>query len=161
VKATTLLKKDHGAVKRLFREYQQTGERAFKTRLRLFERMKKELDVHAKIEEEIFYPAVKAARTGPAVELVDEALEEHARVKELLAEISALRPEDEQFDAKVSEVIEDVKHHAQEEEDEMFPEAEKNLSSEELERLGGELEERKSALSRPRGRRSPSLRARA
>jgi len=161
VKATTLLKKDHGAVKKLFREYQQTGERAFKTRLRLFERMKKELDVHAKIEEEIFYPAVKAARTGPAVELVDEALEEHARVKELLAEISALRPEDEQFDAKVSEVIEDVKHHAQEEEDEMFPEAEKNLSSEELERLGGELEERKSALSRPRGRRSPSLRARA
>lgn len=161
MKATTLLKKDHGAVKKLFREYQQTGERAFKTRLRLFERMKKELDVHAKIEEEIFYPAVKAARTGPAVELVDEALEEHARVKELLAEISALRPEDEQFDAKVSEVIEDVKHHAQEEEDEMFPEAEKNLSSEELERLGGELEERKSALSRPRGRRSPSLRARA
>ena len=68
MKATTLLKKDHDAVKRIFRDYQQSGERAFKSRLRLFEKMKQELDVHAKIEEEIFYPAVKAARTEPAAD---------------------------------------------------------------------------------------------
>jgi hemerythrin-like domain-containing protein len=163
MKATTLLKKDHTTVKGIFREYEQTGERAFKTRRALFEKMKKELDVHSKIEEEIFYPAVREARTKKAEEIVDEALTEHQKAKELLEEISALSPEEEEFDEKVSELIQDVKHHAAEEEDEMFAEAEKNFSAEELEDLGARLEERKRALSGPpKGRRpSPSSRARA
>lgn len=147
MKATTLLKEDHAKVKALFKEYEDTGERAFKTRLSLFERMKEELEVHSKIEEEIFYPAVKAARTEEAIEIVDEAIEEHDKVKLLLEEISALRPENEEFDSKVGELIKNVKHHAREEEDEMFDEAEKHLSSRELEDLGARMEERKRGLS--------------
>jgi hemerythrin superfamily protein len=157
MKATKLLKDDHTKVKGLFKDYQDTGERAFKTREKLFQKIKLELEVHSRIEEEIFYPAVKAARTDEAIEIVDEAIEEHDKVKVLLEEISALRPEDEDFDSKMGELIKDVKHHAKEEEDEMFGEAEKHLSSEQLEDLGEQMEERKRSLS---GKRSELTRPR-
>jgi iron-sulfur cluster repair protein YtfE (RIC family) len=147
MKATTLLKNDHTKVKGIFREYQSTGERAYKARVQLFEKMKKELEVHSAIEEEIFYPAVRAARTKKAEEIIEEAVEEHAEAKQLLEEISTLRPEQDEFDSKVSDLIKAVKHHASEEEDEMFPQAEKHLSQNELEELGQRMEERKTQLT--------------
>ena len=162
MKATTLLKNDHTKVKGLFREYQQTGERALKSKSRLFEKIKQELEVHSAIEEEIFYPAVREARTRQATELVSEAIEEHATVKRLLRDISDLTPQDEDFETKMSELINDVKHHAKEEEEEMFPEAQKHLSAEELEQLGERMEERKRSLapSKRRGR-APAAQPRA
>ena len=157
MKATKLLKEDHTKVKGLFREYEAAGERAFKTRLRLFQKMKEELQIHSKIEEEIFYPAVREARTKKAIAIVDESVEEHAKVENLLTEISALQPEEEEFDSKVGELIKDVKHHAKEEEEEMFPEAEKHLSPEDLEALGERMASLKRSLKpqmRERGARA-------
>ena len=100
MEATALLKKDHATVKALFKKYEDTGDRAEQTKQRLFDEMKTELDVHAAIEEEIFYPAMQEVRSKDAKDLVLEALEEHKVVKTLLKEIAALTPADEKFDAK-------------------------------------------------------------
>jgi hemerythrin superfamily protein len=146
VKATTLLKNDHARVKGLFREYDDTGERAWKAKSRLFEKIKQELEIHSAIEEEIFYTAVREQKkktTG----MVGEAFQEHATVKRLLGELSRMRPQDDAFESKMSELMRDVKRHAKEEEDEMFPEAQKAFSPEELEDLGERLEERKRTLA--------------
>src|SRR6185295_10094962 len=90
---------------------------------KLFDEMNLELTVHATIEEEIFYPAIEALKDEDeeAGDIVNEAEEEHKIVKTLLAELSELDPEAEEFDAKVTVLIENVRHHAEEEEKEMFP----------------------------------------
>lgn len=144
--ALDLLKKDHAAVKALFRTYEKAGDRAEVTKKSLFDEIKAELDVHAEIEEQIFYPAVKAARSEEAKDTVREGLEEHAIVKTLLGELSAMTPADEQFDAKMKVLIESVEHHAEEEEEEMFKQARKVLSEERLERLGADMLASKEVL---------------
>lgn len=144
--ATTLLKKDHDTVRELFKKYEKLGDRATASKQRLFEEIQQELEIHAKIEEEIFYPAVREARSKEAQEIVLEAIEEHNVVKTLLGEISDLTPEAEEYDAKVTVLQENVEHHADEEEKDMFPEAKKHLSKKELEQLGTEMEERKETL---------------
>ena len=146
MKATTLLKKDHDTVRDLFKQYEKAGDRAFQTKKDLFEQVKTELEIHAAIEEEIFYPAFKRIREKEAKEIVLEAFEEHAVVKDLLEQLSEMSPEDETFDAKFKVMQENVEHHAEEEEDEMFPEANKNLSNEVLEELGARMEARKESL---------------
>jgi iron-sulfur cluster repair protein YtfE (RIC family) len=147
MKATTVLKNDHAKVKGLFREFDQTGERALKAKSRLFEKIKQELEVHTTIEEEIFYPAVRQAQTKRATELVGDAFQEHATVKRLLGEISKLTPGSGQFESKMSELIKDVREHVKEEEGELFPEAHRQLSSDELDDLGDRMEERKRTLT--------------
>jgi len=144
--ATTLLKKDHETVRELFKKYEKLGDRATASKQRVFEEIQQELEIHSKIEEEIFYPAVRGARSKEAQEIVLEAIEEHNVVKTLLEEISDLTPEAEEYDAKVTVLQENVEHHADEEEKDMFPEAKKHLSKEELERLGTEMEARKETL---------------
>ena len=84
MKATELLKKDHEAVKKLFREYEKAGDRAVKTKAAAVDKIRTELEVHATIEEEIFYPSVKAARSKTSKAIVEEAYQEHKRVKSLL-----------------------------------------------------------------------------
>jgi len=113
--AITLLKQDHTKVRALFKEYEDAGDRAIQTKHRLFDEIKQELDVHAAIEEEIFYPAVKRLRAEDARDLVLEAIEEHHVIKTLLKELAGLTPEDEAFDAKVKVLCENVDHHATEE----------------------------------------------
>lgn len=144
--ATRLLEKDHAAVKALFKQYEKAGDRAFSTKAGLVASMKAELDAHAAIEEEIFYPAVKAARSEDARETVREGVEEHAIIKRLLGELDEMKPEDEQYDAKVKVLTETVEHHAGEEEDEMFAEARRLFSKERLEELGVQMETRKESL---------------
>jgi hemerythrin-like domain-containing protein len=146
MKATTLLKKDHDTVRDLFKEYERAGDRAFQTKKKLFERVRTELEIHSAIEEEIFYPAVKGVHSEEAKDTVREAIEEHAIVKQLIEELSELDPEDEQYDAKFKVLRENVEHHADEEEDEMFSQAKKNLSDEALEDLGARMEARKERL---------------
>ena len=144
MEATALLKKDHAAVKALFEQFEDAGDRAEQKKQRLFDEIKSELDAHAAIEEEIFYPAMQAVRSKEVKDLVLEAIEEHKVVKTLLAQIAALKPADEEFDAKVRVLQENVEHHAGEEEKEMFPQAKKHLSDEKRKDLGKQMEARKA-----------------
>jgi iron-sulfur cluster repair protein YtfE (RIC family) len=112
----------------------------------LFEQIQDELDVHAAIEEQIFYPAVQEGRSAEAKDMVLEALEEHKVVKTLLEEIAALTPADDEFDAKMKVLQENVEHHVDEEEKEMFPEAKKQLSEDIRNELGARMESRKEQL---------------
>ncbi|HEU0047448.1 MAG TPA: hemerythrin domain-containing protein [Nitrososphaera sp.] len=136
--AFTLLKEDHDKVAGIFEQLEPTTERGVKTREELFTRLKNELDVHTRIEEEIFYPALRDA--DQTHDIVLEAYEEHAVVKELLAELESLSKDDETWGAKLKVLQENVEHHVEEEEGEMFPEARKVLSTTEADALGERLE---------------------
>ena len=117
-----------------------------KRRQSLFNQIKAALEVHATIEEEIFYPAVKKARSEHVKDEVREAYEEHKQIKSLLAQISSITPADETYDMKIKVLKEDVEHHVKEEEGEMFPDAKKFLGESRLVELGAQLEARKQEL---------------
>ena len=138
MEATALLKKDHVAVKALFKKVEETEDG--RRRRQLMEEIASELKMHTKIEEEIFYPAVREIGTSKAEEMVDEAYEEHHVVDLVLAELPQVDPEDERFAAKMTVLSEMVEHHADEEEDEMFPMCEKKLGKERLQQLGEQME---------------------
>lgn len=119
-KATTLLKEDHEKVKKLFKEYERLEDEDPERKAAIFDTLNKELTIHAQIEEEIFYPAVQTSEDEEAGELVKEAQEEHRLVKQLLGELEALTPGEEDFDAKFKVFMENTLHHAEEEQKEMF-----------------------------------------
>ena len=150
--AISLLKNDHHTVEQLFSRYEDTSDAAHETRRDLVSQIITELSVHASVEEQVFYPAVRLA--VPATEDdVREALEEHHIVKWTLSELDSLDPADERFDAKVTVLIEAVRHHVEEEEGEMFPKVRDALDSDELSDLGDRLETAKQgAPTRPHPR---------
>jgi hemerythrin superfamily protein len=136
--AITLLKNDHKTVNDLFKKFEKAGDSAYKTKAKLVEQIVHELAVHAAIEEVALYPYVK----GVSSDLTDdvlESLEEHHVVKWLLSEIEGMDPKDERFDAKVTVLIENVRHHVKEEEQEMFPRLRQELSRTQLQELGDAL----------------------
>lgn len=139
--AFNLLKADHERVAGILASIEETTERAVKGRDELFTRLKQELDLHAKIEEEIFYPALEEAEETRDVTL--EAYEEHRLVKQLLAELEAEPKDTEQWTAKFTVLKENVEHHVEEEEDELFKKARQVLSADEIEMLGDRLQEAK------------------
>jgi iron-sulfur cluster repair protein YtfE (RIC family) len=143
--AIALLKKDHTTVKELFA---QEEDARGKKKAAVFDQIKTALEVHATIEEEIFYPAVEKARSENVKDEVREAYEEHKQIKSLLAQIASITPDDETWDAKVKVLKEDVEHHVKEEEGEMFPDARKFLHEKRLTELGSELEVRKAELQK-------------
>ena len=144
--AVELIKSDHRKVEKLFREFEEAGDRAYKTKQELVGQIVEELEVHATIEEETYYPAVEAKARKDGKELIAEAVEEHHVVKILLGELSAMTAEDEAFDAKVTVLMENVRHHVEEEESELLPQSEKILDGDELTRLGEEMAARKRQL---------------
>ena len=133
-----LLREDHRAVKKLFKEFTATGERAHATRRRLADRIITELSIHAGIEENVLYPRARVA-LPKAEDDVLEALEEHHIVKVTCAELEKMKPSDERFGAKMQVLIENVKHHISEEEDELFPKLRKAFSREELIVMGEDM----------------------
>ena len=137
----TLLKSDHEKVAGILASIEETTERAVKGRDELFTRLKEELDLHAKIEEEIFYPALEDAEETREVTL--EAYEEHRLVKQLLAELESEPKDTEEWTAKFTVLKENIEHHVEEEEGEMFKNARRVLSEEEAESLGNQLQEAK------------------
>ena len=139
--AFTLLKKDHKTVAGLMEKIDATTERALKGREELFTQLKSELDIHAQIEETILYPVLEKADETHDISL--EAYEEHKVVKQLLAELAAEPKDAEEWTAKFTVLKENVEHHVEEEEGEMFKKARKVLSEEEIEELGARLEEAK------------------
>ena len=139
--AITLLKNDHEKVSAIFQKLEPTTERALKTRQELFAKLKAELDVHAHIEETIFYPAIKDAAETRAITL--EGYEEHHVVKILLSELASMPVDTEQWTAKLKVLKENVEHHVEEEEDEMFKSVRKILTKEEINNLGARMEAEK------------------
>ena len=113
--------------------------------------------MHATIEEEIFYPAVKKARSENVKDEVREAYEEHKQIKSLLAQISSITSADETYDMKIKVLKEDVEHHIKEEEGEMFPDAKKFLGEHRLIELGAKLESRKEQLQTTRTSKPASI----
>lgn len=139
--AFTLLKADHEKVAGILESIEETTERAVKGRDELFTQLKTELDLHAMIEEEIFYPALEEAEETRDVAL--EAYEEHRLVKQLLGELEAEPKDTEEWTAKFTVLKENIEHHVEEEEGEMFKKARQVLSEEEIETLGNRLQEAK------------------
>jgi hemerythrin-like domain-containing protein len=145
--AITLLKEDHDKVKDLLTQLEETTNRGVKTRQELLEKIVMELKVHTKIEEDVFYPAFKAA-AGKVDERVMfyEANEEHRLVDFEIPRIQKTDPSTDDFSAHAKVLKELVEHHADEEEKEMFPMAKKLLSKEQLEEIGTLMEEEKKKL---------------
>lgn len=144
VDAITLLTEDHENVKSMFEQYEGLGDRAHASKKKLATQICNELTKHATAEEEIFYPAVRAAGKDKE-DLVDEAVVEHASAKDLIAQIMEMEPTEELFDAKVKVLSELIEHHVKEEEEEMFPKAKK--AGLDLESLGQQIAERKAEIS--------------
>jgi hemerythrin superfamily protein len=160
--AIGLLTADHAAVKKLFAQEEQLSKRDGENKIQLFNEINSALEVHATIEEEIFYPAVKKARSEHVKDEVREGYEEHKQIKTLLKEIASIRPTDEGYDMKIKVLKEDVEHHVKDEESEMFPDAKKFLGERRLVELGAELETRKQQLKRRQtGKPAPGNQARA
>ena len=144
--AIALLKTDHATVKALFEKEGKLKKQDGEKKAGLFNQIKAALEVHATIEEEIFYPAVKKARSEHVKDEVREGYEEHKQIKHLLAEISSITPADETYDMKIKVLKEDVEHHVKDEEGEMFPDAKRFLGESRLVELGARLEARKHQL---------------
>lgn len=148
----TLLKNDHRAVEGLFKRFEQAGDRAHKTKRKLVDQVIKELSVHAAIEEQVFYPATREY-VESAKDDVLESLEEHHIVKWTLSELEGMDPKDERFEAKVTVLMESVRHHVKEEEQDMFPKVRKAMSRSALADLGEQMQRAKAtAPTRPHPR---------
>ena len=141
--AIVLLKDDHKAVEKLFKEFEKAGESAHKEKQRIVQKIIQELTTHAYIEEEIFYPSARqeVPETGSHVL---ESVEEHHVVVWMLSELKNLDPTDERYDAKVTVLIENVRHHVEEEEKEWFPEVRKAMGRNRLQELGERMEKARS-----------------
>jgi general stress protein YciG/hemerythrin superfamily protein len=143
--ATNLLRADHERVKAIFQDYERADDEEMDEKEALAHKAFTELDIHAKIEEEIFYPAVREQAGVVGRDLVDEGLEEHQAVKELIAELRSMSVEDDDYDSKFQDLIDNVLHHAEEEEGAMFPLVEEKMADS-LQYLGAEIAERKQQL---------------
>ena len=162
--AITLLKDDHKTVEKLFKQFEKLGHDGDPAKKReLVDQMIQELAVHAHIEEQYFYPAVREG-VPDEEDLVLEGLEEHHIVKWTLSELEGMGPEEERFDAKVTVLMEGVRHHVEEEEGEMFPVVRKAMGRKRLQELGEKLLEAKSSAPtkpQPRAPDTPTRKAKA
>jgi hemerythrin-like domain-containing protein len=141
--AIQMLKADHDKVKKLLTELESTTERGVKTRTELFDTIRRELTVHEIIEEEIFYPALK--EHPKAKDIVLEAYEEHHVVDTLMGELEALAVDHETWGAKATVMQENIEHHIDEEEGEMFAKARQVFDRAELADLAERMAARRSA----------------
>src|SRR5690348_3956737 len=148
--AVDLLRKDHHAVKALFREFDAAEK--LEEKARIVRQSLDELEVHASVEEKVFYPAVRED-SPDAGDKLDEALEEHHAARLLMHELRGMSPEDERFDAKFRVLAEMVKHHVKEEEAEMFARA--RTGNLDLNELGTRLQAMKTSLASKRRQKEP------
>jgi len=144
--AIELLTDDHQKVKSLFEQYENLSDRSLASKRKIALQICLELTKHATAEEEIFYPAVRAA-ISDSEDLVDEATVEHASAKDLIAQIIAMAPGEDLYDAKVKVLSEQIEHHVEEEEGEMFPAARK--AKLDMAALGAQISARKEEIQLP------------
>ncbi len=149
-----MLKDDHKTVERLFKRFEGAGDRAHVEKREIVDRIIEELSKHAAIEEQCFYPVARA--TVPRTEdIALESLEEHHVVKWMLSELETMAPDAERFDAKVTVLIENVRHHVKEEENDFFPKVRKELDRSTLNELGDVMAAAKKAAPTHPHPRSP------
>jgi len=141
--AIAMLKADHQRVRDLFQEYEAAQDQQAKRDIA--EEAFVELEMHAQLEEQVFYPAVEDETDEQGQELVEESLQEHQAVKDLIQELREMDPDAKAFDAKFKELVRNVEHHVEEEESQMFPLAEDQLADE-VEELMDEMQELKEQL---------------
>ncbi|MFK3740650.1 hemerythrin domain-containing protein [Massilia sp. TN1-12] len=141
--AIAMLTEEHREVSDMFEQFEQLGDRAKVAKTKLVEKICTALIAHTTIEEEIFYPAVREAlKDGD--DMVDEAVVEHASAKDLIRQLQEMNPDEDLYDAKVKVLGEQIEHHVEEEEKEMFPKARK--CGLDLTELGSEMAMRKQEL---------------
>ncbi|HET9796214.1 MAG TPA: hemerythrin domain-containing protein [Thermoanaerobaculia bacterium] len=148
--ATDLLKEDHDRLKEMFDEFRGLDGGDRREKQRLFRRIASALEVHAEIEERFFYPAVRGTRREDAVEITFEAFEEHKIARTLIGQIESLPKGDPRKDAKMKVLMESVEHHIEEEEEEMFAEA-NDLGDDRLDELAEQMQTLEAELMRRRG----------
>jgi DUF438 domain-containing protein len=155
--AIELLTQDHDMVKELFDEFEMltADEDVENDKLDLVQQICTELTIHAQLEEEIFYPA--AIEAIGQLDIMDEAVVEHAKARDQIEQLVSMAPEDDYFDAEVTVLREMVEHHIEEEEGKMFPKLKK--SSIDLEALGEQISQRKQELQMDIGMVEASMRA--
>ena len=141
--AITMLKDDHKTVERLFKRYEKAGDKAFAEKRKVAQQICTELSVHAAVEEQVFYPVIRAT-VDDVEDLTLESLEEHHIVKWVLSELDDMDPKDERFTAKMTVLIENVRHHVEEEESDLFPKVRDALGRNDLAELGEAMEKAKA-----------------
>jgi hemerythrin-like domain-containing protein len=147
--AIVLLKNDHKEIRRLFREFEQAGEDATKTKGRLVDQIIEILTVHTYIENEVMYPRVRELLPDLEDDVL-ESYEEHHVADVLVMELYGMTPDAERFDAKTTVLIESVRHHIEEEEEEWFPKVREGLGRKALQEIGAEMEKaRRKAPKKP------------
>jgi hemerythrin-like domain-containing protein len=147
--AIVLLRKDHATARKLLRELEKTETEEVDRRRTLLEEVASEVEIHAKIEEEIFYPAFhQKAEEGEDEKLFYEAEEEHDLVHKVLPLLRSTDPSSELFSARAKVLKDLVEHHAEEEEKELFPRVRELMDRETLRDLGMQLKKRKTELQR-------------
>jgi hemerythrin superfamily protein len=152
--AISLLRADHKKVAALFKQFEQAGAGASASKGTIVKNIVKELSVHAAIEEQVFYPLIRHEVKGMDSAVL-ESLEEHHIVKWVLSELDGMAPRDERFDAKVTVLIESVRHHVKEEETSLFPDVRAALGRKRLSEIGDLLANAKQmAPTRPHPRSS-------
>ena len=145
--ALTLLRRDHSAVRALFNKFDRLSKTDHDEISELFAEIRRELQLHSKAEEQIFYPALKALN-GAGACLASQALEKHNEIDSLLIRLSRLKPGGKSFDEHFETLIDTVDCHIEEEEGEIFQFAEENCSEQQLEDLGRQIEDRRTLLDR-------------
>ena len=141
--AFELLKADHRKVEELFSQLESASG---KQKLQVFQQIKTELELHTHIEEKVFYPALEEPEETHDLTL--EAYEEHAVVKNLLKQLGRAKTASDEWEAQAKVLQENVEHHVEEEENELFPKAESALGEEEIEALGEQMEAEKARKQR-------------
>ena len=148
--ALTLLKQDHGNVEELFHRFETAKPDDVEELARVRDLVVQHLSRHAVVEEQVFYPAIRARLGDENAFTVLEGLEEHHMAKLALSELEKLAPTHERFRAKFTVLIENVRHHVQEEEEDLFPQVRDNFTVEELNTMGEQMEQAKDvAPTRP------------
>jgi hemerythrin-like domain-containing protein len=147
--AIVLLKEDHKEIRRAFDRFESAGENAEKTKGKLVDQIIELLTVHTYIENEVMYPRVRALLPDLEDDVL-ESYEEHHVADLLVMELASMKPSDERFDAKTMVLIENVRHHIEEEEQEWFPQVREGLGRKKLQEIGAEMQQaRKQAPRRP------------
>ncbi|HUR99413.1 MAG TPA: hemerythrin domain-containing protein [Pyrinomonadaceae bacterium] len=138
--AIELLEADHEVVDGLFEQVENSDASDHPV---LFARIRTELETHAHIEESLFYPAIQEEGDDELVELTSDALKEHAEMKVVLGELAAVVSDADKFEPLLTKLIEDVRHHVEEEEGEMFPKVENQFDEAWLDDLGLQMQTEK------------------